>query len=595
MRQLERFENLVAMFFSRAKEKGDAPFLWAKQQGQWQSMSWRESAEKVAALAAALKGFGLERGDRVMLVGENRPEWLISDLAIMASGCVTVPTYTTNTERDHQHILDDSGARAVIVATQKLAKTLLPAAIRSNSCEAVIGMEPLPGGQTGTVSFHDWHALAGEQADVDACAAAATFRRTDLACIIYTSGTGGAPRGVMQSHGSILHNVEGCTALIAEDFGWDDEVFLSFLPASHAYEHSGGQMFPIGLGGEIYYSEGLEKLASNIEEVRPTIMVVVPRLFEVLRQRILKQVEKQGAFANYLMRRSQSIGAKAYTGRVPLWDKPMDFFLNRTLRPKVAAKFGGRVKALVSGGAPLNPEVGIFFQSLGLTLLQGYGQTESGPVLSCNRPSVGLKMDTVGPPLLNTEVKIAEDGEILCRGELVMQGYWRNEPMTERTIIDGWLHTGDVGHIDEKGRIVITDRKKDIIVLDKGDNVSPQKVEGMLTLQGEIMQAMVTGDKRPYLVGLIVPDPEWSAEWCTQNRRTCHFNVLARDPDFIKAVSEAVDRVNKDLSVIEKVRRFILADEPFTVENEMLTPSIKIRRHVIKEKYGERLDALYKK
>jgi long-chain acyl-CoA synthetase len=596
MRQLEHFENLVAMFFARAKEKGDAPFLWVKKQGKWESLSWRASAEKVAALATALRKFGLEKGDRVMLVGENRPEWLISDLAIMASGCVTVPTYTTNTERDHQHILDDSGARAVIVSTQKLAKTLLPAAIRSNYCETVIGMEPLPGGQTGNVAFHDWNALiAAETADVDACAKGADFARSELACIIYTSGTGGAPRGVMQHHGALLHNVEACTALIAEDFGWDDEVFLSFLPASHAYEHTGGQLFPIGLGGQIYYSEGLEKLASNIEEVRPTIMVVVPRLFEVLRQRILKQVEKQGAFANYLMRRSQSIGAKAYTGRVPLWDRPMDFFLNRTLRPKVAAKFGGRIKALVSGGAPLNPEVGIFFQSLGLTLLQGYGQTESGPVLSCNRPSVGLKMDTVGPPLMNTEVKIAEDGEILCRGELVMMGYWRNEPMTERTIIDGWLHTGDVGHIDGKGRIVITDRKKDLIVNDKGDNVAPAKVEGMLTLQPEIVQAMVAGDKRPYIVGLIVPDPEWTADWCGHNGRKCDFDELAHDPDYVKALSAAVDRVNADLSVIEKVRRFIIADEPFTVENAQLTPSIKIRRHVIREVYGERLDALYKR
>jgi long-chain acyl-CoA synthetase len=295
------------------------------------------------------------------------------------------------------------------------------------------------------------------------------------------------------------------------------------------------------------------------------------------------------------MGRALAIGAKGYSGKVPLWDRPMDLFLAKTLRPKIAAKFGGRIKAMVSGGAPLNPEVGIFFHSLGLTLLQGYGQTESGPVLSCNRPSVGLKMDTVGPPLRNTEVKIAGDGEILVRGELVMHGYWRNDAQTERTLIDGWLHTGDVGHIDDKGRIVITDRKKDLIVNDKGDNVAPQKVEGMLTLQQEIVQAMVAGDKRPYLVGLIVPDPEWSAQWCAANKRTCHFNVLAKDPDFIRAVSEAVDRVNKELSVIEKVRRFILADEPFTVENQMLTPSIKIRRHVIKEVYGERLDALYKR
>jgi len=597
MRQLEHFPNLVTMFFTRARDKGDAPFLWSKQSGEWRSISWRETAEKVARLAAALQRLGLRRGDHVMLVSENRPAWLVSDLAIMAAGCVTVPTYTTNTERDHQHILDDSAARAVIVSTQKLARVLLPATIRTSTCEHVLTVEPLAAGQqTGNVQVHDWSALIeAETANVEACAAAANFKRSDLACIIYTSGTGGAPRGVMQHHGALLHNIEGCTALISEDFGWDDEIFLSFLPASHAYEHSGGQLFPIGLGAEIYYSEGLEKLASNIEEVRPTIMVVVPRLFEVLRQRILKNVEKQGRLTNYLMRRALSIGAKDYAGSVPLWDKPMDLFLERTLRPKIAARFGGRMKAMVSGGAPLNPEVGVFFHSLGLTLLQGYGQTEAAPVISCNRPKVGLKMDTVGPPLKNTEVRIAEDGEILVRGELVMQGYWRNPAQTERTLIDGWLHTGDVGHIDDKGRIVITDRKKDIIVLDKGDNVAPQKVEGMLTLQREILQAMVTGDKRPYLVGLIVPDPEWSADWCASNRRGCDFERLKTDPDFIRAVSAAVDRVNGELSVIEKVRRFIIADEPFTVENEQLTPSIKIRRHVIRDKYGERLDALYKK
>ncbi|HYG47120.1 MAG TPA: long-chain fatty acid--CoA ligase [Allosphingosinicella sp.] len=597
MRQLEYFPNLVTMFFARVREKGDAPFLWAKKGGSWQPIGWRAAAEDVARLAAALKRLGLGPGDRVMLVSENRPEWLIADLAVMAAGCVTVPAYTTNTERDHQHIIDDSGARAVIVSTQKLARLLLPAAHRSSACEHVIAMEPVRAGQGSAVQVHDWQALIGAEAgDIEACAAAANFRREDLACIIYTSGTGGAPRGVMQHHGAILHNVEGCTAIISEDFGWDEEVFLSFLPASHAYEHSGGQMFPVGLGAQIYYSEGIEKLASNIEEVRPTIMVVVPRLFEVLRQRILKNVEKQGKVGRYLMKRALDIGGKAYEGRVPLWDKPMDLILDRTLRPKVSARFGGRLKAMVAGGAPLNPEVGIFFHSLRLTVLQGYGQTESAPVISCNRPRAGVRMDTVGPPLRNTEVRIAEDGEILARGENVMHGYWRNPTLSEKTVVDGWLHTGDIGHIDEGGRIVITDRKKDLIVLDKGDNVAPQRVEGMLTLQGEILQAMVTGDKRPYIVGLLVPDPEWTKEWAQANGKAgATPAALREDPDYLKALGAAVDRVNAGLSVIEKVRRFILADEPFTTDNEQLTPSIKIRRHVIRQVYGERLDALYRR
>lgn len=373
MRTLEHFPNLVTMFFTRARERGDAPFLWAKHDGAWQSISWAETARKVAALARALQSLGLKPGERVMLVAENRPEWCISDLAIMAAGCVTVPTYTTNTERDHQHILDNSGAAAVIVSGAKLAKPLIPAVLRADGCRHVIGIDDCRFGQAGAFHSHDWHKLIEQHAtDPATVASEAHFRRSDLACIIYTSGTGGSPRGVMQHHGAILHNVEGCCTVISEDFGWDDEVFLSFLPLSHAYEHTGGQHFPIGLGGQIYYAEGLDKLASNIEETRPTIMVVVPRLFEVLRQRIVKQVEKQGGLQRYMLDKAVALGAKRAGKGLSIQDQPMNLLLNATLKPKIAKRFGGRIKAMVSGGAPLNPEVGIFFQSLGLTFLQGY-------------------------------------------------------------------------------------------------------------------------------------------------------------------------------------------------------------------------------
>jgi long-chain acyl-CoA synthetase len=592
-RQLEHFPNLVAMFFARAVEKGDQPFLWAKRDGRWQSTSWAEAARQVASLAAGLKAIGLNRGDRVMLVAENRPEWCISDLAIMAAGCVTVPTYTTNTERDHVHVLENSGACAVIVSTAKLGRTVLSAILHASQTPQVIGLEDMrtPAG----IAFHGWQALIdAHPADPGHCAREATFAREDLACIIYTSGTGGAPRGVMQHHGAILHNVNGCTTVISEDFGWDDEVFLSFLPLSHAYEHTGGQHFPIGLGAQIYYAEGLEKLAANIEEVRPTIMVVVPRLFEVLRTRITKGIEKQGGMAPRLLARAIDVGTRSYERRLRLIDRPSQLMVNTLFKPKIAKRFGGRLKAMVSGGAPLNPEIGVFFQSLGLCFLQGYGQTEAAPVISCNRPKAGLKMDTVGPPLVETEVRIAEDGEILVRGELVMHGYWRNEAETARVLRDGWLHTGDIGKIDERGRIRITDRKKDLIINDKGDNVAPQKVEGMLTLQPEIIQAMIAGDRRPYMVAVLVPDPEWTQEFCARGARRCDFRSLAENPEYRQALSAAVERVNKDLSVTEKVRRFIIADGPFTIENEQLTPSLKIRRHVLKQVYGERLDGLYR-
>ncbi len=592
----ESIPNLVSMFLSRAELRGDRPFLGYKHGDEWRTISWAETARRVAGLAKALKAMGLKKGDRVMLVSENRPEWCIADLGIMAAGCVTVPTYVTNTERDHQHILDNSQSRAVIVSTAKLAQQLMPAVVRSSECEFVIGMEPLKVSQRGQQKHHDWADLVqGTDADVAALKEEmAKVGRNELACIIYTSGTGGAPRGVMLHHGSIICNVDGAAEVLREDFGLDNERFLSFLPLSHAYEHSGGQFLPIGVGAEIYYSEGLEKLASNIEETQPTIMVVVPRLFEVLRQRMIKNVEKQGKFPTYLLDKALSIGERDYGGKGRFRDAPMKLLLSRTLLPKIRARFGGRMKAMVSGGAPLNPDIGIFFQSLGITLLQGYGQTESGPVVSCNRPQIGLKMDTVGPPLKGVEVKIAEDGEILVRGELVMLGYWRNEAETDRVIKDGWLHTGDIGHLDEKGRIKITDRKKDIIVNDKGDNVAPQKVEGMLTLQPEILQAMVSGDKRPYIVGLVVPDPEWALDWAREQGMKYDFAELQDNPQFRAAVRAAVDRVNKDLSVIEKVRQFEFADEPFTIENGEMTPSMKIRRHMIRDRYKDRLDGMYK-
>ena len=597
LQDIDGAPNLVALFLKRADAKGDAPFLGHKTGGQWVTQSWRSAAQHVCLLAESLRAMGLNDGDRVALVSENRPEWCIADLAIMAAGCITVPTYTTNTRRDHAHILDNSGARAVFVSTEKLLAPLVGAIGQSGVVEHVIGIDDLKRRQSGSFEYHDWAALitgdaAAARAAVDARIAGIT--RDDTACLIYTSGTGGAPRGVMQHHGAILCNAAGAAEVLINDFGITDERFLSFLPLSHAYEHTGGQYLPIGVGAEIFYSEGLEKLASNIEETRPTIMVVVPRLFEVLRTRIMKQVEKQGKVANFMMDSALKITEKSRGGKKRLRDRPLDFLVEKTLRPKIRAKFGGRIKAMVSGGAPLNPEVGNFFDAVGLTMLQGYGQTEAGPVISCNRPKVGLKMDTVGPPLRNVEVRIAEDGEILVRGELVMHGYWRNEAETARTLQGGWLHTGDIGHIDSKGRIVITDRKKDMIVNDKGDNIAPQKVEGMLTLQPEIAQAMVSGDKRPYVVGLIVPDAEWALEWARENGEKFDLKALQELPAFKNAVRAAVDRTNTDLSVIEKVRQFAFADEAFSIENEEMTPSMKIRRHKIRERYQERVDGLYR-
>ncbi|MEO1969085.1 MAG: long-chain fatty acid--CoA ligase [Sphingomonadaceae bacterium] len=595
---IDSANNLVELFLKRADEGGERAFLGYKQAGEWRTISWNEAASQVCLLAENLRKLGLKDGDRVALVSENRPEWCIADLAIMAAGLVTVPAYVTNTERDHVHILDNSGARAVIVSTDKLAQPLLRAIMRTGIAEHFIPIEQLRPYQSGGLHHHSWDAMfEGDAAEARRAVEQriATIERATTACIIYTSGTGGAPRGVLQHHGAILCNVAGAAEILIEDFGIEhDERFLSFLPLSHAYEHTGGQFLPISVGAQIFYAEGLEKLASNIEETRPTIMVVVPRLFEVLRTRIMKQISKQGGIAAKLMETALAVAGRRADGRRRLGDRARDLVVEKLLRPKIRQRFGGRIKAMVSGGAPLNPEVGIFFEAMGLTMLQGYGQTEAGPVISCNRPAAGIAMESVGPPMRGVEIRIAEDGEILCRGELVMHGYWHNAPETERTIRDGWLHTGDIGHIDQRGRIVITDRKKDMIVNDKGDNIAPQKLEGMLTLRPEIAQAMVAGDKRPYVVGLIVPDAEWALEWARGNGEKFDLKALQDLPAFRSAIREAIDSVNADLSVIEKLRGFAFADEPFTIENEQLTPSMKIRRHKIREVYGSRLDGLYR-
>jgi len=588
--------NLVLFFLDQAARYGDAPFLWAKHGDGWQPLSWNGAAKRVAQLAEALRAAGIRRGDRVMLVSENRPEWCIADLGIMAAGAITVPAYTTNTTADHAHILENSGAAAAIVSTARLAASLMPAVYQSATCRVVIGIERLRDAQDSGVVLCGWdELLAVQQGDVRALRAQSTAQRSDLACLIYTSGTGGAPRGVRQHHGAILQNVAAACEIIEQDFPPVPDVFLSFLPLSHAYEHTCGQFTPIGLGAQIYYAEGLDKLAANMEEVRPTLMVVVPRLFEVLRTRIAKGVEKQGGTAITLFNNALRLGRKRYErdGTLPLADRAFDAVLDRTIRKRVKARFGGRLKALVSGGAPLNPDVGQFFASLGLTLCQGYGQTEAGPLISCNRPRARIKMHTVGPMLRGTEARIAADGEILVRGELVMDGYWMNDVDSHRALQDGWLHTGDVGHFDRDGHLVITDRKKDIIVNDKGDNVAPQRVEGMLTLQPEIAQAMVYGDARPYLVGVVVPDSEWALGWAHANGMPRDLARLATEPAFRRAAMAAVDRVNAHTAVVERVRRVIIADAAFTIENRQLTPSLKIRRHVLKEVYGPRLDALY--
>ncbi|WPZ36064.1 long-chain fatty acid--CoA ligase [Thalassobaculum sp. OXR-137] len=589
--------NLPTMFYGQAASLGSKPFLWAKIDGQWTSWSYGETRDQVIKLARGLLKIGIKAGDRVVVVSDNRPEWGVADLAIMSIGAITVPAYTTNTTDDHLYILDHSGAKAAIVSTSRLARRVIPAAHSSENCGIVITIEEPKDAAAGGIDLHGWQEVMalGEADGTDIPAIAAGLAKDDTACFIYTSGTGGRPKGVMLTHRSILANCDGAYHLLKE-YELGDEIFLSLLPLSHSYEHTCGLFFPISIGAQIYYCEGPDQLAANLQEVRPTIMTAVPRLYEVLHDRILRGVERQGGKSAKLFHDAVRLGRKRYEdpSSLSLWERIYNWILSKLVRKKVSQRFGGRLKAFVSGGGPLNPDIGKFFLALHVNLLQGYGQTEASPVVSANPPG-RIKIHTVGPPLKGVQVKIAEDGEILVDGPLLMKGYWHDPDTTAATIKDGWLHTGDIGHIDEDGYLVITDRKKDIIVNSGGDNISPARIEGKLTMQPEILQAMVYGDKRPYLVGLIVPDESFVEEWASANGKTANLSVLAEDEGFRKAVSAAIDRVNTDLAQIEKVRRFQVATEPFTTENGMMTPTLKIRRHKIRENYYERLDRLYGK
>ncbi len=591
--KLDTWPNLVTMLHEQAQAKGDAPFLWGKVDGTYRPTTWRQAADQVNALARALRSYGLQSGDRVALVSENAPHWAIADFAIMAAGGVSVPAYTTNTTRDHGHILSDSGARFAIVSSAALAEPLLQAAASAPGLERIIAIEEPEGGGGEGVTRWQTALDDGSKGDGDPLAEASAIGADSLACLIYTSGTGGAPKGVMLSHRAMLANCVGAYELLLS-LGLDEEVFLSFLPLSHSYEHSCGLMFPVAIGAEIYYAERVETLTTNLLEAQPTVMTAVPRLYELMRGRILQGVKRQGGFKEKLFWRAVKLGRKAYEDPDGMsWFERLDnAIVDRVVRSKVRGRFGGRLKALVSGGAPLNTEIGIFFTALGLRLLQGYGQTEAAPVISCNPPKL-IKLHTVGPPTAGTEVRIAEDGEILVRGPLLMDGYWNLEEETAAALKDGWLHTGDIGVIDEDGYIEITDRKKDIIVISGGDNVSPQRVEGVLALEPEIEQAMVMGDQRPHLVALVVPTEEFVTQWARANDKSANLAELATDSDLHAALDDAVTRANGELSVIEKVRRFSVADGLFTVENEMMTPTMKLRRHQILAHYGERLEALY--
>ena len=556
--------NLAALMFSRAAQWAGRPMLRFHRDGAWQSMDWGRFGRLAAAAARSLRAAGVRSGDRVLIASENRPEFPIAETALLAIGAVPVPAYVTNTVGDHAHILRDCGARAAIASTPALAARVLQA----GPLELLVTLDC--GGPAGA-NVMPWSRLvaeSGRDAD-DIAGAAARIPASALACVIYTSGTGGAPKGVMLPHRAILANCRGAFELL-RPLRLRREVYLSFLPLSHSYEHTAGQFFLLSIGTEVAYARGVEHLAADMLAVRPTIMTMVPRVLDVIRARIVAHAHRQPAWRRALFDQTIALGTRRSEGeRLGPLERVQDAALERLVRRTVRARFGGRFRAAMSGGARLEPEVGRFFRALGIALMQGYGQTEAGPVISANAPDA-TRIDTVGRPLAGVELRLAGDGEILVRGDLVMDGYWGRPDDTAAVIREGWLHTGDVGVIEPDGNLRITDRKRDLIVLSGGENVAPARLEGLLVAEPPIAQAVVFGDGRPNVAALIVAE---------------------EGADDI-AVAAAVAQVNKRLAVPERIRRHATVPA-FTIENGLLTATQKVRRHLVLRAHAVEVERLF--
>ena len=592
----DNFNSVVSLFNQQCKELKDSPYLWRKVEGKFLSLSWLEVQKKVNALAKGLISLGILKGDRVVILSENRPEWQIADLAIMSIGGITVPAYTTSTTSDYKHIINHSEARCIIVSSNDLALKAIPATLNSK-CKNVILIDEDKKKFDEPLYFTNWNDLIEQnnnyKNDYDLEENIKLQKRTDTACIIYTSGTGGSPKGVMLSHGAMLINCSGAQELLKNLMSDLSEIrFLSWLPLSHSYEHT-LQFYEMVIGAQIYYAEGIDKLLVNMSEVKPHFMTAVPRFYDSLHTRISQGLKKQGKLSQLFFSTTLKLGKKKYNNqKMTSMEKVLNGIMDKIVRKKVNKRFGGSLRALVSGGAALNYEVGLYLTALGLPLLQGYGQTETAPVVSANPPE-RIKLDTVGTIFKGTEVKIAEDGEILVRGENIMNGYWNDPKATSSTIVDGWVHTGDIGEFDEDNYLKITDRKKDIIVNAGGDNISPSRVEEKLNIEPEISQSMVYGDFKNYLVAIIVPDKEQALLRAKNNNKENSLSTIVKDEDYNKTIKEIISKVNNNLSTIEQVRKFILIDHEFTIENDMMTPTMKVKRYKIKSVFGDQLENLY--
>ena len=567
---MSNYQNLPELFFSKAKENLNNQHLLKinNSTNEIDSWTWSNTYSLVNKIYQFINSQNLKKDERILLVSENRPEWMAADIAIMSNQLIAVPNYITYTSRDFEHILNDSKPKGLIVSNKDLLETVLIASKKINfELQFIICFDKFENTNITNLTFYD-DLIEDPSVKPDKYY---SIQRKDPASIIYTSGTQGLPKGVILSHGGILSNCEGAYELL-QTLKSPDLTFLTWLPLSHSYEHV-VQFVTLMMEAKVFYNKSIETLLPTIKVAKPHIMTAVPRFYNNLFTKMQINLKNQSQFKQNLFNSAIALGTKKlHQQKLSFNEKILDFLLDKFVRKKVKNNFGGRLEAFVSGGGPLDSRVGEALNALGLKTLQGYGLTETSPVVSCN-PLHKVKVETVGPIFPGVEVKLAEDGEILVKGENLMLGYWNNQEATNKTIINGWLYTGDIGEFDNEGYLKITDRKKDIIVSLGGDNIAPSKLENLLTLSSDIEQACVFGEQKNYIAALI---------------------ILSSDS---KATKEQIDlyieKINADLTQPEKIKRYCIIDEPFTIENNLMTPTMKVRRHEVEKKYSEVINGMF--
>ena len=566
--EINKINNLLELFYKQYLTQDKTSVFLQSLKEVEKKYSWEDVYSNVIKLSEEISRY-IKKGDRCLLISENRPEWMISDLSIMLSEGITVPAYTTYVERDYEYIIDDCTPTVLIISdkTQYLkVKNIIP---KKKFIKKIIFFDVIEEfDQELHVSINqifankNFNSLNFSELKI---------QRKDIACIIYTSGTQGNPKGVVLSHGGILNNCEGALGLLKE-FVSKKPKFLTWLPLSHSYEHT-VQFVQIVVGAQVFYAESIEKLIKNMGNCSPEIMTAVPRFYQNLYQKISTNFSKATGIKKFLINQTIKLGNKKLNReQFSLIESLINFVCDLLVRKKIKEQFGGNLKAFISGGGALDKEVGCFLNAIGLPTLQGYGLTETSPVVSCNSINE-IRVETVGKPFRGNLVKIANDGEILVKGENVMLGYWNNEEETNKVLKNGWLSTGDIGEFDGEF-LKITDRKKDIIITPGGDNISPIKIESDLNKSNYIEQSLVYGDNKPYLVCLIVLSSEYK-------------NIKNEE------IKIEIEKINKNLSKIEKIKKFFVIKNQFTIENNMMTPTLKLKRYKIIKTYQNELEKLF--